>query len=79
MDCRISVSNRSYDRLKTVFFSKRQISDSSKVKEFADDNLKFVEIGGKFSKLVENTVGKEEIARCEQFLLFPHFQCTEDT
>ena len=36
----------------------------------------------KFSKQVENTVGKGEIARDEQFLLFPQcFQktCTADT
>ena len=36
----------------------------------------------KFSKRVENTVGKVEIARHEQFLLFPQcFQktCTADT
>ena len=35
-----------------------------------------------FSKQVENTVGKGEIARYEQFLLFPQrFQntCTADT
>ena len=34
------------------------------------------------SKWIENTVGKEEIARYEQFLLFPQcFQeaCTADT
>ena len=49
------------------------ISDSSKLKEFADDNFKFVQNGGKLSKQVENTVGKGEIARYEQFLLFP--QC----
>ena len=36
--------------------------DSSKLKEFADDNSKFDENGGKFSKGVENTVGKGEIA-----------------
>ena len=47
--------------------------DSSKLKEFADDNFKFDENGGKLSKPVENTVGKGEIARYEQFLLFP--QC----
>ena len=38
--------------------------------------------GRKFSKKVENTVGKGEIARNEQFLLFPQcFQkaCTADT
>ena len=47
------------------------ILDSSKLKEFADDNFKLDENGRKLSKLVENTVGKGEIARCEQFLLFP--------
>ena len=38
-----------------------------------DDNFKFDENGRKLSKRVENTVGKGEIARYEQFLLFP--QC----
>ena len=38
-----------------------QILDSSK--EFADDNFKFDENGRKFSKRVENTVGKGDIAR----------------
>ena len=38
-----------------------------------DDNFKFDENGRKSSKRVENTVGKGEIARYEQFLLFP--QC----
>ena len=47
--------------------------DSSKLKKFADDNFKFDNIGRKLSKWVENTVGKGEIARYEQFLLFP--QC----
>ena len=47
------------------------ILDSSKLKEVADDNFKFDENGKKLSKWVENTVGKGEIARCEQFLLFP--------
>ena len=41
--------------------------------EFADDNLKFDENGRKLSKRLENTVGKGEIARYEQFLLFPVF------
>ena len=41
--------------------------------EFADDNFKYEENGRKLSKQVENTVGKGEIARYEQFLLFP--QC----
>ena len=41
--------------------------------ERADDNFDFNENGSKLSKQVENTVGKREIARDEQFLLFP--QC----
>ena len=52
---------------------RRQILDSSKLKEFADDNFKLDENGRKLSNRVENTVGKGEIARYEQFLLFP--QC----
>ena len=40
---------------------------------YADDNFKFDKNGRKLSKQVENTVGKGEIARYEQFLLFP--QC----
>ena len=43
------------------------------MKEFADDNFKFDENGGKLSKRVENIVGKGEIACYEQFLFFP--QC----
>ena len=52
-------------------FPKRQILDSSKLKEFTDDNFIFHETGRKFSKRIENTLGKGEIARNEQFLLFP--------
>ena len=43
------------------------------MEEFADDNFKFDENGRKFSKQVENIVGKGEIANNEQFLLFPQF------
>ena len=53
--------------------TRRQILDSSKLKETADDNFKFDEHLRNLSKRVENTVGKGEIARYEQFLLFP--QC----
>ena len=56
--------------------------DSSKLKEFADDNFKFDENGRKFLYLVENTVRKGEIACYKQFLFFPQcFQntCTADT
>ena len=47
--------------------------DKFKLKQSADDNLKFDENSRKFSKWIENTLGKGEIARYEQFLLFP--QC----
>ena len=53
--------------------TRRKILDSSKLKEFAEDNFKFDENGSKLSRPVENIVGKGEIARYEQFLLFP--QC----
>ena len=43
------------------------------MKEFADDDFRYDENGRKLSKQVENTVGKGEIARYEQVLLFP--QC----
>ena len=59
-----------------------QILVSSKLKEFADDNFKLDKYGRKFSKRIENNVGKGEIARNEQFLLFPQcFQkvCTANT
>ena len=52
--------------------TRQQILDSSKLKEFADDNFKFDKNGRKLSKRVENNVGKGEIARYKQFLLFPH-------
>ena len=50
-----------------------KILDWSKLKQSADDNFEFDVNSRKFSKLVENAVGKGEIARHEQFLLFP--QC----
>ena len=50
-----------------------KILDWSKLKQSANDNFKFDENTRKFSKRVENTVGKGEIAHYEQFLLFP--QC----
>ena len=53
--------------------TRRQILDSSKLKEFADGNFKFDENGRKLYKQVKNTVGKGDIVRYEQFLLFP--QC----
>ena len=47
-----------------------KILDWSKLKQSADDNFQFDENSRKFSKQVENTVGKGQIARYEQFLLF---------
>ena len=44
---------------------------------YADDNSRLNENGRKLSKWVEKTVGKGEIARYEQFLLFP--QCFQKT
>ena len=63
------------DKLLCMFnsFPNDKILDSSKLKEISNGNFKFDENGRKFSKRVENTVGKGEIARYEQFLLFP--QC----
>ena len=68
----------------------RQILDSSKLKQGADNNSKLDENGRKFLKMVENTVGKGEITHCEQnavgkgeiahyeqFLLLP--QCFQKT
>ena len=43
-------------------FPKQRILDSSKLKDFAVNNFKFDENGGKLSKRVGNTVGKGEIA-----------------
>ena len=57
--------------------SQVQILDSSKLKEIVGDNFEFNENGRKLPKWVENTVGKGEIARYEQFLLFP--QCFQKT
>ena len=50
-----------------------KILDRSSLKQSADNNFKFDENNKRFSKWVENTVGKGEIAHYEQFLLFP--QC----
>ena len=52
-------------------FPKPQILDSSKVKASADDNIKFNENGRKFAEWVENTMGKGDVARYQQCLLFP--------
>ena len=49
----------------------RELLDFSKLKKFAEEDFKFDKNSRKFSKLVENTVGKGEIAHYELFLLVP--------
>ena len=65
-------SQNSLAKLKYKYqpITRRQILNSSKLKDSADDNFKFDKNGRKLSKRVENTVGKGEIACYEQFLLF---------
>ena len=41
------------------------------LKEFVDDNFKVDDNDREFSNRVENTLGKEEIARYKQLLLYP--------
>ena len=53
------------------------ILDSSKLNQFADDNFECDENGRMLSKWVVNIEEKGEIARFEQFLLFP--QCFQKT
>ena len=55
----------------SLTFSQTTNLDFSLLKEITDDNFKFDENGRKFSKSVENALGKGEIARHKQFLLFP--------
>ena len=52
-------------------FPKRQILDSSELKEFADDNFKFDENSRKLSKQVENTVGKGQKCSLRAMAPFP--------
>ena len=58
------------------------MGDSSKLKEFTDNNFEFDESGRQFSLWVENTVGKGEIARYGAISPFPTVfskACTADT
>ena len=52
---------------------KRQILDSPILKEFGDDNFKLKKMAEIPPKWIENTVGKGEVARYEQLLLFPQY------
>ena len=57
--------------LQFLILPNQHILDSSKFKEFVDDNSKFDGKGVKVSKRVQNTMSKGENAGYEQFLLFP--------
>ena len=50
-----------------------KFSDRSKLKAFADDNIKVTEKMKFVSEMVENLVGKGENAGQQHFLLSPHF------
>ena len=65
-----SFKNREFNASVNPFPNDRFL-DSSKPIEFADDNFKFDKNGRKFSKRYKTLWGKGEIARNEQFLLFP--------
>ena len=54
-----------YSYKEAVLLSNTTDFDSFKLKEFADDHFKFDKNDRKFSELVENTVGKGEIAHHE--------------
>ena len=67
MNCVSCYHDETKIMLKAVLpFPKKQILDSSKLREFADNSFKFDKNGRKFSNWVENTVGKGEIACCFQ-------------
>ena len=52
-------------------FTRRQILDSSKLKEFADDNFRFDENGRKLSKRVEKHCGKRRNCSSRAISSFP--------
>ena len=53
-----------------LLFTKRQILDSSKLKEFADENFKIDKMGEKFPKWVENKHG-EKMRNCSLRAITP--------
>ena len=76
-----STGDRTHNH-QVMSLTRSPLSHPGGAKEFADHNFDFDENGRKFFKQVENAVGKGEIARYKQFLLFPQcFQktCTADT
>ena len=59
-----------YCVLKSRPIPEQQIVHSSKLREFADSNFELDEGGRKFSKMIENTEGKGEIAHYNNFSFF---------
>ena len=72
-----SLPNFILSRFASQPISKPPILDSPILKEFAANIFKSDWNSRKFSGRMENAVGKGEIARYEQFLLFP--QCFQKT
>ena len=68
-----SVICKDFSKIVRYPLPKRQVFNSSKLKEFADDNFKFDVNCATFFERIENSVGKGEIACVEQFLVFPVF------
>ena len=60
-----------YGEVTLQLFPKRQILDSSKLKEFADDNFKFDENGRKLAKRVEKHCGKRRNCSLRAIYPFP--------
>ena len=72
--CSQKASSQGYKKLGSCFnrltHYQTTVLNSSKLKDFADDNSKFEE-NDKVSQTVRKHMGKGGIARYEQFLLFP--------
>ena len=75
--CESTLQNRLKPGLCFKPYSKRQILDSAKLNELQMTILNLMKVAECSFLRVENSVGKVEIARNEQFILFPHcFQKT---
>ena len=65
-----SITDKVHSKLHRLTLSQTTNLDSSKLKEYADDNFKFDENGRKLSKRVENTVAKGEMLVTSNFSFF---------
>ena len=62
VNCLLQMLSKNFSFGKELTLSQTTQCRLSKLKELADDNFKFDENGKTFSKRIENTVGKGEIA-----------------